>query len=129
MRELAKWGLVGLAVLAVVAGLVALGGPGAARIAKRDADRLDDLNDLRSFVECVAVATDGTVPDSLVGHAICNWDIPLVDQHTDQAYGYEKLTDTAYQLCAGFEDADRMADRYNLPLDVETGCITWTYRR
>jgi len=128
MRNLSTWGIVGLAVAAVIAGLFALGGPQAARIGNRDADRLEDLRDIREFVECIADAKDGKVPISLVGHDICDWNVPMVDPHSDTPYHYEMLTNTAYQLCADFEDADRLADRYDLPLDTTSGCITWTYR-
>lgn len=128
MRDFSKWGIVSIAALAVVVGLIALGGPETARITKRDMDRLEDLRDLRSFVECVADATDRKVPDELDGHEICTWELPRVDGYTDEPYVYEKLTNTAYELCAGFEDAERLIDRFNVPLDAETGCITWTYR-
>ena len=128
MRDLSKWGLVGFAILAILVGLIAIGGPQTAREARRDAERLDDLDDIRRFVECVASATDGTVPDTLSGQAVCHWELRRHDPFNDVPYGYEKLTDTAYRLCAGFENPQRVKDRYDLPLDTETGCITWTYR-
>jgi uncharacterized protein YjeT (DUF2065 family) len=128
MRDLAKWGIIAIAVIAVVAGFISVGGPQAARQTRQDATRLGDLNDIRSFVECVARATDQSVPESLEGQDICNWEVPFRDPYSDVPYGYEKLSDTAYRLCAGFENPQRMATRYALPMDIETGCITWTFQ-
>lgn len=128
MREFAKWGIIGIAVLAVIVGFVSVGGPQKAREIRQDAERLGDLNDIRDFVECVARATDQVVPESLEGHDICNWEVPFVDPYSDEPYAYEKLSDTAYQLCAGFDNPQLMLERFSLPLDTETGCITWTYR-
>ena len=128
MRDLAKWGLIGIAVAAVVVGLIAIGGPQSARETRRDAQRLDDLDDIRSFIECFARATDQTVPGSLEGHDICNWEVPYRDPFSKEPYEYVKLSDTAYRLCATFDNPQRLVDRLSLPLDVESGCITWTFR-
>ena len=128
MRELSKWGLVAIATAAVVAGLLAIGGPQTARETRRDAERLDDLDDIRSFVECVARATDQKIPESLQGHDICDWEVPYSDPYSKEPYEYVKLSDTAYKLCAPFDNPQRLVDRLSLPLDVESGCITWTFR-
>jgi len=127
MRDTALYLICALALTAIVAGLLSVGGPGSARMDERDAERVRDLQELRYFVECIAASTDGTVPDSLDGSDICTRDLNRADPLTDTYYSYERLSDTAYRLCADFENPARAAEYFAIPLDSESGCVTWAY--
>lgn len=125
MRDLAKWTLVIVAVAAVVGGLYATGGPQAARVLKRDVQRLDDLLAIKERIDCLAYALDEGVPETFDHNDLCDWEVPLADPFTGSPYVYEKLTDTAYKLCAEFENPERLIQQYGPNLSIETGCITW----
>lgn len=121
-----------IALAALVAGLVALGllavgGPGAGRMEKRDDARLSDLQEISQYVRCVADAQGKVLPEALDPMTTCQRDLRRTDPFTDAPYRYERVSDTSYRLCAGFEGAERMSRNIAARLDPETGCLQFSY--
>jgi hypothetical protein len=120
----------GLLVTGFVAvGLLAVGGPGTARIERQDDVRLEDLRQLDAYVRCVADTQDRTLPDALAPVETCRAGQRFEDPYSGAAYRYEKLTDTAFRLCADFEDIARLNGLRSGGIDPETGCLQFTYTR
>ena len=109
---------------ALVAGLYIVGGPEAGRMESRDKKRLSDLQSLQQHVICLARANDKTLPETLEGTTACPTP-QLTDRHTDQPYGYNRLSDTVFEVCAAFELPERLYP--NPSFDPETGCRRVTY--
>lgn len=89
---------------AVIAGVWAVGGPGAARLRKFDAARLQNLQRLSAEVDGYYSA-NGALPDNLTELAARQGDLTasaLQDPETNAAYGYSRKGERAYQLCASF---------------------------
>lgn len=126
-EALARLGLSVLVTILILLGLIASGGPGAGRLEKRDQTRLSDLRSLGSYVICVANARDQTLPDSLAPVEVCRRTMRREDPFGGVPYRYEKLSPTAFRLCADFEDPARMNTGWGNDLNRETGCIDFTY--
>ena len=95
---------------AVVAGLLALGSPGAQRARRLDARRLEDLRSLAGGIEH-AWRTQRTLPRSLE-ELPAGFESSRRDPETGQEYEYSVRGESRYQLCATFdrdntEDAER----------------------
>jgi len=121
-----------IALAALVAALVALGlltvgGPGAGRMEKRDEIRLSDLSEISGYVRCVADAEGKSLPDALTPMTTCQRDLRLTDPYTDAPYRYDRVSDTSFRLCAGFENPDWVIEVRNAELDPETGCLQYSY--
>lgn len=116
-----------LAAVLVIAGLATVGGPGQGRLERRDETRLSDLQRLASYVRCVADTQQQTLPDALRPVETCTAQVRFDDPYTGMAYRYEKVTGTAFRLCAGFEDADSLNDGRWGEVEPATGCIQHTY--
>ena len=116
-----------LAAGLVAAGLLAVGGPGTARIERQDDVRLEDLRRLGDYVRCVADTQDRKLPEALRPVETCEGDQRFEDPHSGAAYRYEKVTDTAFRLCADFEDIPRLNGLRSGGIDPETGCLQFTY--
>lgn len=116
-----------LVAAAVLAGLYAVGGPGSGRAERRDEVRLDDLAWLVQFTECVARSSGGEPPETLAAFPECGGDLRLADPYTNDPYTYQKLSATAYRLCAGFErpaSISRYAYGWMDGFEPSTGCVT-----
>ncbi|MBR9652184.1 hypothetical protein [Thalassovita aquimarina] len=125
--RLAQTALAALVAGLVVFGLLTVGGPGKGRIEKRDDTRMSDLLVLSSYVRCVADTQGKTLPASLAPVDTCQRDLRLTDPYTDTPYRYERVSDTAYRLCAGFEDPDWIIETRGADIDRATGCLQYTY--
>ncbi|WP_323779834.1 hypothetical protein [Thalassovita sp.] len=112
----------------VVFGLLTVGGPGKGRMEKRDETRWSDLQELSAYIRCVADTDGETLPGSLdpaVG--TCQRDLRLEDPFNGAPYNYARVSDTAYRLCAGFEDPDWLVETGGAVIDRATGCVQFTY--
>lgn len=125
--RLAQIALAVLVAALVVFGLLTVGGPGKGRVEKRDATRLEDLQQISIYIRCVADTQGETLPVSLALGDTCQRDLRLSDPFTGAPYAYERVSDTAYRLCAGFEDPDWLIETRRADLDRATGCIQFTY--
>ena len=112
----------------VIVGVLTVGGPGKGRLEKRDSTRLSDLRAISQYVYCVASTQDRVLPGSLAPVKTCQRDLRLNDPFTDTLYRYERVSDTAFRLCAGFEDPDWAIKNGGADLDRATGCLQYTYR-
>jgi hypothetical protein len=133
-RVVAVFGAVVLA--AVVAGLVAVGGPDAGRRDRRDAARLDDLRRVGEAVACHAeagatpprpVALAEISPACLAPDTVAG----LADPRTGRRpYAISYPAPDRATVCADFEAAipdDRAAGWP--PFDRDTGCVSVTLGR
>lgn len=113
-----------LAVGGIVVGLLVVGGPETARMEKRDALRLRELQDLNRHVICLARAQgNDSLPESLDATKLCP--TPLRDDALllSEGYVYEPLDESNFQLCATFEDIDRLRDQVaRMAVDAK-GCV------
>ncbi|MYM56103.1 hypothetical protein [Thalassovita mangrovi] len=125
--KIAQTALAALVAGLIVFGLLTVGGPGKGRMEKRDGTRLSDLQSLSIFVRCVADTQDKTLPDTLAPVDTCQRDLRLADPYTGEDYRYERVSDTAYRLCAEFEDPDWIIETRAASLDRATGCLQYTY--
>ena len=125
--RLAPVALGALVAALIVFGLRSVGGPGKGRQEQRDTTRLQDLRDLRTYVVCVANTQDKTLPTGLVPVETCQREIRLADPFTGAPYLYERVSDTAFRLCATFEDPDWIIAFRAADLDRGTGCLQFTY--
>ncbi|WP_372602631.1 hypothetical protein [Actibacterium sp.] len=122
-------GIAALVGALVVAGLATVGGPMKGRTEKRDQTRLSDLREISTFVRCVADTQAKTLPDTLAPFEACRRELRIGDPYTGTPYRYEKVSDTAYQVCADFEDLPWMIENVDRSLDPETGCLSYSYTK
>jgi len=120
--------IVALALVVLVAFLVAQNGTG--RPTGSDKARMSDLRDLSGFVYCTADVNDGTLPEELAPFERCGRDIRLAEEATGTPYGYRKIDALTYEVCAGFDKPERVADLWfgRGTFDPATGCATVTRR-
>lgn len=119
-RNLTSGLIAGLAIAAIVLGLVLTGGPGHARKQARDTQREQDLMQIANWVTCLANDA-GKLPQQLVASAACNWRLPDRGPQGATAYRYEVTGPNAFRLCAEFElPPVRPGDRWGR--DAQ-GCI------
>lgn len=117
----ATMALVAVAAIAVGAGLALTGGPGQARMERRDQQRENDLGTLAGLVDCLAATNRGQLPDRLAATPQCDWKSALDDPYTGRPYRYERIGPRSYRLCADFETPPPVA-RGPWGRDAE-GCI------
>jgi len=90
-------------IVAIVGGFFLIEGPGRARTEKFDEDRVNDLNALSQLID-EHFRVNGSMPDDLGPfEGGYNFDQISNDPRTGEAYGYERVTDASYRLCATFE--------------------------
>ncbi|GGE58870.1 type II secretion system protein [Actibacterium pelagium] len=126
-EDLAKIGFGVVVVLAIIGGIVTVGGPATGRMEKRDQARLSDIRALQNYVTCVARARDKTLPDSLDGNNECRRELDRTDPFDGTPYVYRKLSETSYELCANFELPDALSTWQRPQLDPETGCLQYEF--
>jgi len=113
-----------MVVLALVAGIISVGGPMQGALEKRDDARFQDLMSLRNQIDCVR-ETDGALPETLEPTSDCDYGADSVDPITGEPYTYEVIDPETIRLCAGFEDNARIADRVEGYLGTfNDGCLT-----
>jgi hypothetical protein len=110
---------------AIAAGIWSVGGPRQGAAERRDEARYRDLLELRQQVYCLTDAAGGALPETLGETDACHIARRYEDPYTGAAYRYERLSDTAFRLCAGFEAPD--VTRFsNQNFDAETGCLNFS---
>ncbi|MCI2395537.1 hypothetical protein [Aliiroseovarius sediminis] len=116
-----------LVLVAIAAGLTITGGPISARAERRDLARLDDLRTLKTLITCQH-QVNGALPDTLFVDTNCAYSPLGTDPLTNAPYGYEKLSDTSYRLCASFERPDLIRDHDLGPgtWQPDSGCFILT---
>lgn len=117
--------LAALVACAVGLGLWAVGGPAQGRAEKRDQQRHDDLMQLERQIACLSDAAGGVLPDTLSETDVCHIADRYADPYTGAAYVYERLSDTGYRLCAGFEAPTTLRSwtAPEIKLDTSAGCL------
>ena len=109
--------------LAVVAGLVITGGPGAARQQARDDTRLQDLRQISANIRCQADAT-GRTPDAPRQTDLCPSPFAMQNPRSGETYAYARLDDRHWRLCAPFEQPERVAKpARDHQFDPRAGCL------
>lgn len=95
-----------IAVIAAIAwGFAVFGSPATQRALRYDETRAGDLQSLQWNIVSYWQAKD-TVPDALASLSDPTRGVNVpVDPRTGEAYGYEKISTTAFKLCATFERA------------------------
>jgi len=101
--------LVVMTIIAVLAGLALVSYQGARKTA-RDGKRKADLETIRSALE-MCYADDNEYPNSVSagGSLICNissntfLEVVPSDPLSDRQYGYNRISDVSYTLCAALE--------------------------
>lgn len=121
--------MIGAVAAALILGLMAAGGPGYARMEKRDLTRIADLNVLYDYLQCPKV--EPPLPQNLGEDRQCPEGIPdgaVSDPKTNAPYIYRRIDDIRFEICATFElpaDAHKNAS-LNRPLKFEgqVGCMS-----
>ena len=57
----------------------------------------------------------------------CGGDRRFEDPYTGAPYRYERVTDTAFRLCAGFGNVARLNGIRAAEIGPATGCLQFTY--
>jgi hypothetical protein len=125
----AVWMLAGLVLPAMALGLLAVGGPARGQAEARDRIRMEDIATLVTHVECRANEAGG-LPAALDGTDSCPLPARTADPFTGAAYGYARVSDVAFRLCAAFEtdQTDRLPWQAS-GFDPATGCLTLRHDR
>ena len=121
----ASLALILLVAAAVALGLWTVGGPMQGRAEARDETRYRDLLALQRQVRCLADAAGGRLPGTLEETQSCHIAERYADPYTGAPYRYERLSESGYRLCAGFETA-RSGDfttGTEVKFDAEAGCL------
>lgn len=128
--RIGRAGLSALVVAALALSLWATGGPAAGQRESRDRVRMDDLRALSQFVDCLADER-GTLPETPAPHPACVQPDRDRDPYSGRRYVYERLSDTSYRLCAGFEAPQALPRwfRTDSTFDEESGCLVALHLR
>ena len=120
-RALVGWIAVAAVALAVVAGLVLIGSPGAARATRMDERRVSDLGQISAAADLFWTRHE-RLPDSLEalgqepGVAL-----PAGDPETGEPYEFRIVTPGTYELCAVFHASSADSGRREGELFWEHG--------
>jgi len=115
-----------LAVVAIILGLIATGGPMQGRKERRDEVRQADLWRLGALAECLSREAGGPLPETLAPTIACPGEVRLADPYTGAPYRYEVVAERRIRVCATFE-TDLIA-RYRVEqtsFDAAEGCILY----
>lgn len=117
--------LTALVAAAVGLGLWAVGGPAQGRMEKRDQQRHADLMQLERQVACLSDAASGALPDAIAETDVCHIAERYADPWTGAAYVYDRLSDSGYRLCAGFEAPGTLQawTGPEIKFDRDAGCL------
>lgn len=96
-----------LAVVAIVSGFFIVGTPAEARLARFDAEKVSDLQNIQSQVTSYYQAKQ-KLPATLddINTSLSYGPLP-VDRQTGEPYGYEKVGALSFKLCATFNAESR----------------------
>ena len=125
MNKLLFAGFVALVSFALVAGFYVVGGPGHARMEKRDRQRLADLRRFGEFKTCEL--TPSSQPKDCAG--LKGSENP-VDPHTGEAFTFEARGEDAFRVCATFEINPARLPRYQTAqVSIEGKNACYSYQR
>ena len=82
---------------AIVGGLMVVGGPKQARLARVDTQRISDLRNLRSHLMCVGHPRK-PLPQTLTRHSLHDI-LANGDPASGAPYVYRRFSDTAFEVC------------------------------
>lgn len=96
------WTTIALVILAVVGGFVVMGSPQSQRALRFDNQKVSDLQNIQ-YKLVDYWQNNGTLPDSIesLSDPLLGGPIPK-DPETGESYGYTKVGDLNFQLCATF---------------------------
>lgn len=120
-----------LTVLAgLVLGLMAVGGPGYARMERLDRERAQDLREFGEYHRCQIVRSEAKdadapgvehcMPQRLARHG--------EDPVTGEPYAFERLDENRFRVCATFETQIYAAEGYGFDqvvMEGQRGCILY----
>lgn len=136
-------GVIAAIVVAIIAGILTIGGPNSARRAVFDQRRYDNLRQIATALHCENWRImQPELPYDLNLESIRSYcggiEIQanvLVDNETSVPYTYTRISNTEYAVCAVFYNAEkamRMSyqgyPRSNASFNPDTGCITGRIR-
>ena len=104
--------LLAVTAFAIVAGVIAIGSPAAARERRLDQRRVDDLVDIDMAIHDYQ-SKDHSLPGSL--RDLQQWSnrvVTLRDPSTQQSYEYRTIDSARYELCAVFQQPSRESARH-----------------
>ncbi|KND50180.1 MAG: hypothetical protein AB198_01845 [Parcubacteria bacterium C7867-003] len=108
----------------IVWGFSVLGSPRTQRLYKYDAQKVNDLQNLRGQVEAY-YGTNSKLPDTLQELSKINFGNAIVDLQTNKPYEYSKTGALTYSLCAEFnKDSKDSVSSQPYPYYTE---ISWTH--
>lgn len=124
--------------IAVIIGVLTVGGPKEGRREKFDLRRYDDLRKISSALVCVNWRiSQPTLPDELSLKTMRSYcggvEIQaetLLDNETGEPYEYIRINENQFSVCANFYDAQKaVSERYWMTqgmssFNPETGCAT-----
>ncbi|PZO63226.1 MAG: hypothetical protein DI498_13890 [Paracoccus denitrificans] len=100
----ASCGIVAMAASAAISALIVAGGPGYARMERRDAERQSLLSDLDRQVSClIRESGQSEVPTEIAPTPACPSPEAAVDPFTGTTIRAEQISAQKYRLCADFE--------------------------
>lgn len=131
-------GMLALVVAAVVAGLVAVGGPGEARRDRFDMRRYDDLAFIANALLCAnRRIANPVLPEKLTVENLRNYcsgvravAAQLTDSETGRPFFYTRKSNEEFAVCATFHDAKKIATlrpasaNTSFAFDPDAGCVT-----
>jgi hypothetical protein len=122
-----SWPQIALTVLAlgaVAAGIATVGGPNAARIEKRDDQRLSEMRTLVWHTQCLARENGNTLPDMLTETDTCPDKLAEDALLRTEGYRYLKVDEASFKICADFEDIESLQKRRPAEALDGSGCRT-----
>jgi hypothetical protein len=124
------------AIAAITVGLLAVGGPNAARRDRADDLRLADLTGIAGTLRCTINGVAAPLPQTLADWRppVCDryfGAISLIDRETGAPFRYVRQGGDGFRICAQFHDAKgaeargrrRLHPRDRFAFDAETGCM------
>ena len=106
-RQVLALALLALAGAAIFAGLIAIGGPGVARLERLDERRLRDIDNLVRWIERYRL-TEGELPASLGAlESTLPGSVSALDPETGAHYDYERFGPAGFRVCAELSLPDK----------------------
>lgn len=122
--RLAPLGLGVLAAAMVIAGLMVVGGPEAARREKRDEARAGDISSLARCLRDLPQAELDALPNEMTAGTACADSVTWKDAATGEPFRIESDGSGHYRVCATFESPKKIRHVfYGQAFDPETGCV------
>lgn len=114
-----------LAVILIALGLYVVGSPSDARAARRDGDRVDNLNQIATCLQALPKAEFEALPQGEGDAVLCQGTRHLRDPVTDKPYRQTRLPDMGFKVCADLETSHPPVIGYlRDQFDPDSGCLT-----